>query len=150
MVLKMVIKIERWKDGKLRYVERDSKGRFKSWSYVPKEKYEVPRFEKPFKRAYVNLKYDVRFKVAYLSDKRPNKNRVGAIAGIIISPFELDDAKLIDLLLEEVKDRFETWLNYVEPNKIWDVHVYASITDIEVLDVTVYNVKWEDLGGWGA
>jgi len=149
MVLKMGVRIERWKDGKFRYVERDEKGRFKSWSFV--QDIYVPPYEfKPRKKAYFNIQYDVRFKVAYLSDKKPNKNRVGAIAGIVISPYQLKDDQLINMLIDEVTQRFETWMEYVYPNKIFDIHIYASLTDIEVLDVDIYSVKWEDLGGWGA
>ena len=54
------------------------------------------------------------------------------------------------MLIDEVTQRFETWMEYVYPNKIFDIHIYASLTDIEVLDVDIYSVKWEDLGGWGA
>lgn len=139
---------EIWKDGKIRYVERDAKGRFQHWETIKEPVYEIPREIKE-KRGRLNLDYDIRFKIAYES-KKPNHSRWGAIAGRIISTFQMDDHELINHLIEEVQSTKETWLNYAGYNKVFDIHIYSKFTTEQIpWDYKIVRVIFEDLGGWG-
>lgn len=143
----MVIRIEKWRDGKLRVVERDDKGRFVSIKpYVP-----PPPRPPPKPILWKAIRYDVRFKVAYLSDQRPSKNRLGAIAGKIYSSSELSENEIVNMIMDAVKEKYyDAWISHVEPNKIWDIHVYPEVveTEREIYGSEVSEVEFEDLRGW--
>jgi len=135
--------------GKVRYVQRDEKGRFKKWAKeIPKPRVApaIPRV-RPKRAPERGFYYDARIRVMYIS-KKPNKSRAGAIAIRIKSRYRLSYREIYNIALEEAQKR-DNWVTYVQPNRVRFLHLFEEPTIIDFSeDYIVDEFDFEDLRGW--